>query len=167
MSPRRFNKLLADGAAWIAGLSFLAIFVVNTLAVVGRYSGWYSLIWSLDFTRLGFVWVVFFGAAAATHSRSHLAIEFFRDLLPAPMRRAATLFNHVVFLALLGVLIVMGWAYGIARLSVPYIQLGVPQGWAYLALPVSAALMALFTLEALIDDIRGTNDPEPSTDTEA
>jgi TRAP-type transport system small permease protein len=151
---RQLLKALAHLAAWGCGLSFLAIFVVNITAVAGRYTGYYSLLWAPDLTRLLFIWLVFTGAAAATRSQSHLAIDFLRDLLPEGAQRLVTTLVHLLFLVLLAVLIVQGWRYGLLRMNIPYTQLGVAQGWAYLALPVGSTLMTLFTLEALVDHWR-------------
>ncbi len=148
-------RSLAAGAGWLSGLSLATIFVLGLANVLGRYTETFSLLWSADLQRLLFIWAVFLGAAAAHHSRSHLAIDFLRDRLPLPLRRIAEVVSHLLVLGLLGVLVRYGWEVTQLRRNVPYVTLGVPHAYAYFALPMSAALMALFTVEAFIEDLRG------------
>lgn len=150
----------AAGAGWLSGLCLATIFVVGLTNVVGRYTGGFSLAWSADLQRLLFIWAVFLGAASALHSRSHLAIEFLRERLPLAPRRVAVLAGDVLLLALLGVLLKYGWELTLVRRNIPYVQLGIAHAYATAALPVSAALMALFAIQGFIDDLRGRRSEE-------
>lgn len=152
---RLMLRWLAAVAGWLSGLCLATIFVVGLANVVGRYTGTISMLWSADLQRLLFIWAVFLGAASALHSRSHLAIEVLRDRLPVALRRVAVLAGHVLLLVLLGVLLKYGWELTLVRRNIPYVQLGVAHAYAAAALPVSAALMALFAIQGFVDDLRG------------
>lgn len=159
-------RVLAYGAAWASGLCFLAIFAVNLLNITGRYSGQFALLWAFDLSRLLFVWTVFLGAAAATYFRTHLALDFIRDRFPPAARRQAIAAGHLLLILLLIVLCIEGWRFAWIRMAIPYLQLDVPQGYAYLALPVAAGLMILFALENLVDGWRGHSASRPMTEAE-
>jgi TRAP-type C4-dicarboxylate transport system permease small subunit len=148
-------RSLASIAGWLSGLSLVSIFVIGMSNVFGRYTGTFSILWSADLQRLLFIWAVFLGTAAAHHSESHLAIDYLRDRFPPQIRRIAVVVSHLLLLVLLGVLMVYGWEVTMLRRNVPYVQLGISHSYAFAALPISAALMVLFTIEAIVRDLRG------------
>lgn len=154
---QRTLAAMASGAAVISGACLLGIFVANIIAIFGRYSGAYYLLWVPDLTRLLFIWSVFAGAAAATHEGTHLAVDFIRDLMPPPIRHAAIVLGQLLLLALLAVLAVKGWEFAMVRMRAPYLQLGVPQGYGYVALPIAAATMAIFTVDDIVRSLTSPN----------
>ncbi len=148
-------RVAAIVAAWVSAIGFAAIFFLASLNVVGRYGDFFDIPWAADLQRLLFIWVVFFGSAAALHDKSHLAVDFLRDLLPSTSRRIMLIAGDVLLLVLLLLMLVYGWDLTVQRMGVPYIQLDVPQGYAFVALPISAALMSLFTIHSIVEEVRG------------
>jgi len=123
--------------------------------VFARYVLNASPSWSEQASLVLMIWYVSFAAAAGVYEGFHIRISAFADSLPAPwpgrLNRIANGVVVVVGLAMAvwgGELIVRTWRHVIPTL-------GMPRGVAYLPLPISGALMALFALArifALVPD---------------
>jgi TRAP-type transport system small permease protein len=123
-----------------------AIFAIVIVTVVTRYGFNYVLSWSEEVPRYLLIWISFLGAAACVDLRDHIAFDYLLKRFPDPVRRAVQLLTNV---AIFG----FGWImlrYGIRFVqdfggdfmeSIPFTNV-----WYYTALPVSGALMMLYSL---------------------
>lgn len=143
LSRVRDRVLLA--AAWAAGLAFATIFAISLAQIVARQvtGGW---VWAADLTGLLFAWMVMLGAAAAYGRSDHIAATFLIERAPASGRRAAAYVVRAIELAIGLIVLLSGLQVAQTRMSIPYIQLGVPTGWAFLSIPVLGALIVFFAL---------------------
>ncbi len=135
--------------SWAIGLILVAIFLLNLYQVGGRYLLGVGAVWIPDLTRFLFIWMVFLGTALVHYRRRHLAIDFFLLRLPRPVRRTVEAVIAVGMLGLAGVIAVVGWRIMQIRMDIPYTGLEIPTGYAYLAVPVAAGLIALTSLASL------------------
>ncbi len=118
----------------------VAVITAVTFAqVFTRYVMGDPLIWTEEVARYLFVWITLVGGAAAVRGHRHFGLDILRRLFPA-MRvplGAATMGVVAAFLALLlytGILETLT----ASRQTSPALQVGMH--WAYLAIPVGAAL---------------------------
>ncbi len=58
-------------------------------------------------------------------------------------------------LTLAGLLVVVGWRIAMIRMDIPYTGWEIPTGYAYLAVPVCGALVAVISLVNLWEWLRG------------
>ncbi|TCP43434.1 TRAP-type C4-dicarboxylate transport system permease small subunit [Tamaricihabitans halophyticus] len=136
---------LVRGIAWLAGTAFGVIFVVNIAQIVARQvsGGW---TWVGDLNQLLFSWMIMLGAAAAYGKHDHIAASFLVERVPARWQRGFAYLVRGIELSIGFVLLVSGWYVTLTRMEIPYIQLGVPTGLAFLAIPALGALVLLFGL---------------------
>ncbi|HSA82316.1 MAG TPA: TRAP transporter small permease [Geminicoccaceae bacterium] len=146
---RAFNRavdLLSAAVRVVILLLASGIFAIVIVTVVTRYGFNYVLSWSEEVPRYLLIWISFLGAAACVDLRDHIAFEYLYDRFPVRMRTAVQL---LINLAIFG----FGWImlrYGIRFVmdfggdfmeSIPFTNV-----WYYTALPVSGALMMLYSL---------------------
>ncbi|WP_218220317.1 TRAP transporter small permease [Nesterenkonia sp. Act20] len=137
--------MLVLAAAWVAGAFFAALFVTNLAQIVMRQftGGW---TWVGDLNTILFSWMVMLGAAAAYGRNEHIATSFLVERVPDALARPTAYLVRTIELLLGFILIVAGLSVAETRMDLPYVQLGVPTGWTYLAIPVFGALIVFFGL---------------------
>jgi TRAP-type C4-dicarboxylate transport system permease small subunit len=128
------------------GAVLVAIFFLNMYQVGGRYLFGMGAVWIPDVTRFLFIWMVFLGTALMHLRKGHLVIDFVQLRMPHPLRRATQAFISGGMLIMAIILLVVGWRIMQIRMDIPYTGWEVPTGYAYLAVPVAAALIALASL---------------------
>ncbi len=144
---RALDRLLA----FAIGAALLGIFGLNLYQVAGRYLFGIGAVWIPDVTRFLFIWMTFLGTALMHLRRRHLVIDFVLLKLPPRQRWAAEGLLDLGMAGLSLVLLAVGWRIMQIRMDIPYTGWEVPTGYAYLAVPIAAALMALTALASLWD----------------
>lgn len=123
--------LLAAMVAAITAVTFAQVFT--------RYVTENPLIWTEEVARYLFVWITLIGAAAAVRVHAHFGLDILRRYAP-PLRTAL---GAVTMLIVAGFLVLLLYT-GIAETRQAALQMSpalqVRMHWAYLALPVGAAL---------------------------
>jgi TRAP-type transport system small permease protein len=136
---------LLGGAAHLAdilaGLLLASLAVVVLLQVVSRYVLRAPVDWTIDGATMLLVWVSFLGAATASFRRAHFAMEFIVDALPTRLARWISVIANLLVVVVLVELAVVGWQFAMLQMDQMYPSLQLPEGWAAMAIPVSAALM--------------------------
>ena len=141
----------------IIGAILIAIFSLNLYQVGGRYLFGVGAVWIPDLTRLLFIWMVFLGTALMHQRKRHLVIDFLLLKIPRPARRTIEALISIGMLGLAGVMVIVSWRIMQIRMEIPYTGLEIPTGYAYLAVPVAAVLIALTNLANLwewMQDVR-------------
>jgi TRAP-type C4-dicarboxylate transport system permease small subunit len=140
---------LDRGLSAIIGGILIVIFCLNLYQVGGRYLFGVGAIWIPDLTRLLFIWMVFLGTVLIHQRKRHLVIDFLLRKFPRSVRRVVDAVIGAGMLLLAGVMAVVGWRIMQIRMDIPYTGLEIPTGYAYLAVPVAGALMAMTDLHDL------------------
>lgn len=141
----RVRDTLILSAAWVAGCAFAAIFAINIVQIVARQftGGW---TWVPDLSALLFAWMVMLGAAAAYGRHDHIAASFLVERAPDGLRRLVAYLVRGIEVLIGLIIFLAGLTVVETRMQISYIQLGVPTGWTFLAIPVLGALIVLFGL---------------------
>jgi TRAP-type C4-dicarboxylate transport system permease small subunit len=115
------------------------ITVVTFLQVFTRYVTGDPLIWTEEAARYLFVWITLIGGAAAVRGNGHFGLDILRRLFPALRVPLGAISMLVVFafLALLFYTGILETRQAATQLS-PGLQ--VTMHWAFLAIPIGAAL---------------------------
>ncbi|QFI69914.1 TRAP transporter small permease [Sinorhizobium alkalisoli] len=127
--------------------AMIALVFANVVLRYGFSSGIRS---SVELSRLGFVWVVMFGAAVALRRGEHLAVtEFSAAFLP----RAVPVLQRLCWLVILVAVGMLFW--GAARQTLANWHnisplTGLPTGLMYLSGAISGGLMAAIAIARLI-----------------
>jgi TRAP-type transport system small permease protein len=144
-----FNRIVDAIAKIVRAVILLqasAIFVIIIVTVVTRYGFNFVLSWSEEVPRYLLIWVSFLGAAACVDLKDHIAFDYLYKRFPAPVRALVqVLINAAIFgfgwiMLLYGIRFVEHFG-GDFMESIPFTNV-----WYYTALPVSGALMMLYSL---------------------
>lgn len=146
----RIERVVVRALEWWAGILLVAMVVVVTAGVFYRYVLNSSLVWYDEFASYLLVWLTFYGAVLATQRGIHIEFDtLVRRLEPGP-RRAVEAVSGLCSLAFHVIL----FAYGIVltrsmgaetAISLPWVRMA----WVYSALPISGALMLVFSAVGL------------------
>ncbi|MGO1172726.1 MAG: TRAP transporter small permease [Actinomycetaceae bacterium] len=141
----RVVRQISTALALAAGAGLTALFLINIVQIAARplMGGW---IWVNDLSRLLVTWVIMIGAAAAIGLREHLVVDLVQQRAPLAFRVISAYLVRAVELVIGVVLLVSGAVVAMERMNIQYIQLGIPTGFAYLAVPVLGLFLVLFGL---------------------
>ena len=137
----------------VAG-AFMVVMSLTTFAnVIARYFFNSPIQWAEELARYAFIWVVFMGAVVCTKRKRHIAIDILLSMLPTGV---SAWVRVVADLCTLGIALVIAY-YGV-RLTAAATQitatLKVPHYVVYVVVPVSAALVAIYTVGELRGNLR-------------
>jgi TRAP-type C4-dicarboxylate transport system permease small subunit len=101
-----------------------------------------------------FVYGVFIGAAAATRRNDHLCLSAITEAMSGRMRLVAETFNRLVVLGAALCMVYFGYLNFLAGFGNFRMPSMTPLASLYAAIPLSGALIALFTIEQLANGWR-------------
>ena len=147
----RFTHLTADVLVKVSAFGLVLMTAIVGWQVFGRYVLNSTPSWSEEAALTLMIWFVSLAAAAGVRQGFHIRIVAVDDAVPAGVRKAMQLASNLVVaacgLAMLvwgGELVVLTWDHVIP-------SLGISRGLAYLGLPISGALMALYAVERALE----------------
>lgn len=141
LADRTVGALCKGGA--IACL--LGLFVLLGAAIVLRLLPLFTIQGYDEIVELLFIWLVMLTTLALWREGSLYRVVLFEDMLPLPMRRVLEVAIHVVMFGFALVLVVYGREFmEMSGETTPFLRLD--KGWWYAAIPVTAALMAVYSL---------------------
>ncbi|NLL36717.1 MAG: TRAP transporter small permease [Fretibacterium sp.] len=150
-------KKLWDHLEEILGAFILMVMAVITFAnVLTRYLITYPLAFTEEITINMFVWIVLLGTAIAFRQNAHLAMSFFYDLMPRPIKKFFFLISTLMSLTFFALLIWLGsiQIWDEYSLGVTSPSLAIP-AWLYsIAVPVFSALIIFRILQAARATVR-------------
>ena len=141
----------------LAGFSTSVFFDVLTRTLGAPW------LWLQEVTSTFFVYGIFIGAAAATRRNDHLYLSAVTESMSGAPRLAIESFNRIVVLAVALCMVYFGYInflQGFGSFRMPSMT---PIASLYAAIPLSGALITLFTLEQLVNGWRhGFASAEPA-----
>ena len=147
----RFTHLTADVLVKVSAFGLVLMTAIVGWQVFGRYVLNSTPSWSEEAALTLMIWFVSLAAAAGVRQGFHIRIVAVEDAVPAGVRKIMQLASNLVVaacgLAMLvwgGELVVLTWDHVIP-------SLGISRGLAYLGLPISGALMALYAVERALE----------------
>lgn len=153
-SIRRLNHI----AAVIAGILIFMISFLCFFETIARNFFSQPTSWTLDISTYFLIWAFFLGSAAAFQERTHVSVDFIRNmlarLLGIPWARilsiAGYLFSLVYILVLLGgTIYLMIDALHLHKLTLAVIQ--IPVVYLYLAMLLGCILMTVVVVFIILD----------------
>ncbi len=134
-----------------AGLGLMTVIV--GWQVFGRYVLNHSPSWSEQAALTLMIWYVSLAAAAGVREGFHIRIVALESAMPPRIQTAMRVASNAVVgfcgFAMLfwgGEMVMKTWSHVIP-------SLGLPRGVAYLGLPIAGALMLLFSLERILEEV--------------
>lgn len=152
---------LTHGAADLllkaAGVGLVVMTAIVGWQVFGRYVLNSSPSWSEQASLTLMIWYVCFAAAAGVREGFHIRIVALESAAPPSVARVMRIAsNLVVAICGIGMLV---WGGGLVERTWEHVipSLGLPRGLAYLGMPIAGLLIFLFSLERVLEEIRGVD----------
>jgi TRAP-type C4-dicarboxylate transport system permease small subunit len=143
------------------GMTLFGLAVSVTSDIVTRTIG-HPWLWLQEVTSTLFIYGIFIGAAVATRRNDHLYLTALADALHGTPRLVVEIAIRLVTLVVAGCLVYFGYLNylrGFGSFRLPSMT---PIASLYAAIPISGALIFLFTVEQLVNGCRrGFDHPEP------
>lgn len=146
----------------VIGLLIVALVSSVAMGVFYRYVLGQSLYWATEVPNVLLIWIVFLGSVVAFYEKRHIAFEALVDALPAALSRTLKIIAEVIVLGFLILLVVYGYEIVMQAMVSLSDALKVPRGYFYVCLPLSAALMALCSLDNLLRLLFRPNSGQPT-----
>ncbi|MCX7030674.1 MAG: TRAP transporter small permease [Spirochaetes bacterium] len=151
---KRLLATLAKVLEWLAAAAFLLLFLLSVLQIVLRYFFGESLFWLPDLVRFLFIWCIFAGAAVMYYRHEHIVVDFLVKRSREGTQDVLALIQDLVMIIFLAILIYQGIVVSILRMRLNFTVLPLPTGYAYLSIPVAAAVMLLVSAVDVVDRIK-------------
>ena len=135
-----------------------------TADIVTRTIG-HPWLWLQEVTSTLFVYAIFIGAAVATRRNDHLYLTAIAEAMHGAPRMIVEIAIRIVVLGVAVCLIRYGYQNYLRGFGSFRLPSGTPIASLYAIIPLSGALIALFTIEQLVNGVRnGFDHPEPVED---
>jgi TRAP-type C4-dicarboxylate transport system permease small subunit len=122
-------------------------------------------LWLQEVTSTLFIYAIFIGAAVATRRNDHLYLTAISEALHGTPRLVVEILIRLVVLGVSCCLIWFGYINYLRGFGSFRLPSGTPIASLYAVIPLSGVLIALFTIEQLVNGIRnGFDHPEPLDD---
>jgi|ERR1051325_345435 TRAP-type C4-dicarboxylate transport system permease small subunit len=145
----------------ICGLTLFGFCLSVSFDIFTRTIG-YPWLWLQEVTSTLFIYGIFAGTAAATRRNDHLYLTAFAEALHGPTRLIVEIVIRLVVLVAAGCLIYFGYLNFLRGFGSFRLPSNTPIASLYAAIPLSGALIALFTVEQIVNGCRnGFDHPEP------
>jgi len=148
-------KRICDAIEKTINISITLLLMLMTLVifyqVVLRYVFQSANIWAEEFARYAFVWVVLLGSASAIRHFQHIRIDFAVTLFPKKAQAVIEVINYLLIAGFLIALIRYGYLITLRTGHQISAGMHLPISFMYLGIPISSAVMLLFTLEILLN----------------
>src|SRR5215475_1727896 len=148
----------------LCGVTLAGFTLSVMLDIVTRTIG-YPWLWLQEITSTFFIYGIFIGAAVATRRNDHLYLTAAADILSGRSRMFMECLTRLTVLAVALCMVYFGYVNflrGFGSFRMPSMT---PIASLYAAIPLSGALIALFTVEQLINGVRHGFDQAPETET--
>jgi TRAP-type C4-dicarboxylate transport system permease small subunit len=156
--------LLEKGLMALCGIS-LAGFTTSVVFDIATRTMGHPWLWLQEVTSTFFVYGIFIGAAVATRRNDHLYLTAVAETLHGATRLLVEIIIRLVVFGVAVCLVYFGYLNflrGFGSFRMPSMT---PIASLYAAIPLSGALIALFTVEQLINGMRHGFDQVPETET--
>ena len=137
----------------LVAMLMAALVVLVFLAVFFRYVLNDPLTWSEEVGRICLVWVSFLGAYLAHRRADHIAVTALLQGLPDRVRRVVRLAGTALLFGFLAVRVWYGGQYALRFIAATTPLLDIPVGAVYLAMPLSALLIALSMIVGVAGEV--------------
>ncbi len=137
----------------LCGICLMGFTLATFLDVITRQSG-HALLWLQEITSALFTYGIFIGTAVATRRQDHLFLSALTEKMSGSPRRFFEVFNRGVVLFVGLGMVVYGWQNfwtGFGSFRMPSM---LPMSYLYIAIPICGALVALFSLEQIVNGLK-------------
>lgn len=136
-------------AGYLSALLMAAMCIVVFCGVFSRYVLGDPWQWTEETARLIFIWVVFTAASVAVRRGIHFRFTLLLDSSGPKIKALLEALANAWVIFFAGILLIKGASFALMNMKQLTPSLVIPWGWVYIAVPISAVLMILYSLEHL------------------
>jgi TRAP-type C4-dicarboxylate transport system permease small subunit len=141
---------MVAACAMLAVAASLGLFQIFTRFIIEKPAEWTEVL-----IRFSLIWMVFLGIPMAFRQGAMVSVDVLYRWSPPTMKRVLDALVAIASLLLIGVILIIGWDYARRGSVQSVIGLeGVSMFWAYLAMPVGAALCVIGIVGNFLDPQR-------------
>jgi TRAP-type C4-dicarboxylate transport system permease small subunit len=149
----RALDVVENALMWLCGVALIGFSTSVLCDIVTRIVG-HPWLWLQEVTSTFFIYGIFLGAAVATRRNDHLCLTAAADALHGTSRLIVEVLVRLVVLAVALCLVYFGYINFLRGFSSFRMPSMTPIASLYGAIPISGALIALFTIEQLVNGWR-------------
>jgi TRAP-type C4-dicarboxylate transport system permease small subunit len=131
---------------WICAPMGLAFFFTLLLQIFIRFVLQGSLAWSMEVLKICFMWSIFMGIAITLKEKKHIMFSFVTDQFSDTAQAYVGFFCQVLSLGFFVYITLMSFTEYLNSTAM-FMILEIPERWAHLPLPISAAMMTVYVLD--------------------
>ena len=152
------------GLMMLCGILCFGFSLSVTADIVTRTIG-YPWLWLQEATSTLFIYAIFIGAAVATRRNDHLYLTAISESMHGTSRIVVEVVTRLVVLGVAFCLIRYGYLNYLRGFGSFRLPSGTPIASLYAIIPLSGVLIALFTVEQIVNGLaNGFNHPEPPSE---
>jgi C4-dicarboxylate transporter DctQ subunit len=151
---KKINELLSRLCRMLLIIMIPAMTGIVFVQVILRYVFLSPLSWIEELARYLLVWISCFGAAYGVRKGEHIAVMFLNKMFKGYMKSALTVLIHILVIIFFMVCFIKGIGLSIRQWNVVTPALQIPRTLPYFGIPISFAIMLLFSFELFIIDIK-------------
>ena len=151
---KKLNEWLSRLITLILLVSMCVLVVVTFLQVFCRFVIKVPISWSEEVARISFVWLILMGAAVCVKENSHLSLEIVTSLLSPKARSGMKIFVSAAIILVSLVLLTAGGSYVLRSVGKTTVTMPIPANCVYVAAPISAVLMIIFSIENIVEELK-------------
>jgi len=144
----------------LCGVCLVGFTSTTLLDVVARIVG-HPLLWPQEVTSAFFIYGVFIGASVATRRNDHLQLLVLTESMTGATRLAFEVMNRVVVMAVGLFLVIYGWQNFLTGFGSFRMPSMLPIAYLYAPIPLCGALVAMFSLEQIVNGLLHGFEPSP------
>ena len=145
---------LAKTVKALAALCLCLVLVFVSAQVAGRFFFGFSFAAASEFSIYAMIWAVFLGAAVALRDGQHIAMDIFKNMVPAGLGRLMELIVFCLLVLFLCVVAVEGYELALRAMRQVSPAGGIRVGYITMALPVGSVLALIFLFEIFVRRLR-------------
>ena len=125
---------------------FCSMMLVVTAQIIMRYILNHPLLWSEEFARYVYVWLVFIGSAYGITQEKHVAVTLLTDRLPSLIQKGLKILCNGLIIAALAYMLPHAFRYLGKQNELFSGCMRIPMSWVFAAIPVGYTLMIIHML---------------------
>ncbi|HSF93336.1 MAG TPA: TRAP transporter small permease [Paracoccaceae bacterium] len=160
---RLLRALDKNAERWALLVFYVMLVATMFIEVLRRELFSYSSIWGEEIVRYAFIYLVWFGAAAAVKERGHIRIDVILEYVGPRTKAIFFIFGDIVMFAV--VIIAFYWSLETVLVSAKFGSvthgLRVSQVWFLSAVPIGFALVMFRLIQSFLRDINDLRHGRP------
>lgn len=143
----RVLEALTTLSGYVSALLMAGICIAVFCSVFSRYILNDPWRWTEETARLLFVWMLFMAASIGVRRGLHFRFTLLIDSVGTTPKVILEILANVWVIFFSSIMLVRGLSFAILNLKQLTPALQIPWGWVYISVPISGALMIIYSLE--------------------